>query len=74
MQDRARSTVVLSNLGLWVLPRIFDDPVPVYTLFGSDSETSTASMEAAAKEPSGTLAQLCPASVVFQTPPPVDPM
>jgi hypothetical protein len=31
-------------------------------------------MEAASKKPSDTLSQLCPASVVFHTPPPVGPM
>jgi hypothetical protein len=55
------------------LLRIVEEPVPAYTTFGSDSETSTAPSEAAAKKPSDTLTQICPASVVFQTPPPVDP-
>ena len=31
-------------------------------------------MDATAKNPSETLAQVCPASVVFHTPPPVDPI
>jgi hypothetical protein len=41
---------------------------------GSDSETSIAPMEPAPICPSVTLSQLWPASTVFQTPPPVEPM
>ena len=55
------------------LLRIFDEPVPAYTMSGFDSETSTAPMEATGRKPSETFTQECPASVVFQTLPPVEP-
>ena len=41
---------------------------------GFDSETPMAPIDAVAKKPSDTLSQVWPASVVFQTPPPVEPM
>src|SRR3990172_454086 len=56
------------------LLRILDEPVPAYTTFGSESATSIAPIEPTGSWPSETLTQLCPASVVFQMPPPVDPM
>jgi hypothetical protein len=56
------------------LLRIFDDPVPAQTTLGSLSATSTAPIEATEKKPSETLVHEWPASVVFQTPPPVEPI
>jgi hypothetical protein len=41
---------------------------------GSDSATAMAPTEAAAKCSSEMFFQLTPASVVFHTPPPVEPM
>jgi DICT domain-containing protein len=55
------------------LLRILDEPVPAYTTFGSETETSMAPMEPTAIWPSDTLTQLWPASVVFQMPPPAEP-
>ena len=56
------------------LLRIFDEPVPAQTIFGSLSATSTAPIDATAKNPSETFRHEWPASVVFHTPPPVDPI
>src|ERR1044072_3006501 len=50
------------------------DPVPTYTMFGSDSATRMAPIDGVRKKPSETFCQLSPALVVFQTPPPPPPM
>ena len=55
-------------------PRIECSPIPMYTTFGSDSETATAPTEEVATNPSVTGFQLMPASEVFHTPPPAVPM
>ncbi len=48
--------------------------MPTYTTFGWLCETATAPTDPVWKNPSDTLCQLIPASSVFQTPPPVEPM
>ena len=57
-----------------ILLRIFDDPVPAHTMFGSLSATSTAPIDAAEKNPSEMFCHEWPASFVFHTPPPVEPI
>ena len=55
------------------LPRIGDSPIPAQTTFGSESATASAPTEPVLKSLSETAAQVAPASVDFQTPPPVPP-
>ena len=50
------------------------DPVPTYTIFSSEGATAIAPIDPTVICPSETLFHEFPASVVFQTPPPVVPM
>ena len=54
------------------LPRTVISPPPTYTTLGSDGATATAPIEPP-KVPSLMFFQLSPPSVVFHTPPPVEP-
>ena len=54
-------------------PRTACSPIPTYTTLGSDSDTAIAPTDPVLKNPSDTLRHVVPASVVFQTPPPVPP-
>src|ERR1041384_367064 len=56
-----------------MLPRMHDSPIPMNTMFGSDSATATAPTEALLICPSVTDVHVSPPSVVFQRPPPVAP-
>src|SRR5579883_2782685 len=56
------------------LLRIFDDPVPAYTTSGFDCDTSIAPIDPSGRYASVTFTHVCPASVVFHTPPPVEPI
>src|SRR6478672_9140474 len=56
-----------------MLPRMQASPIPMYTTSGFDSETATAPTDALLTLPSVTGVQLCPPSVVFQSPPPTAP-
>src|SRR6185436_20878009 len=56
-----------------MLPRMQDSPIPIQTTLGFASDTATAPTEELVIWPSVTGAQLLPASVVFQSPPPTAP-
>ena len=56
-----------------MLPRMQFSPMPMNTMSGFDSDTATAPTEELLICPSVTGAQLLPASVVFQRPPPTAP-
>jgi hypothetical protein len=56
-----------------MLPRMQLSPVPMKTTSGLDSETATAPTDELVICPSVTGAQVSPASMVFQSPPPVAP-
>src|SRR5437588_6980222 len=55
------------------LPRIQLSPMPTYRTLGSAAAQAMAPTEARWKKPSDTFCQYTPPSVVFQTPPPVEP-
>ena len=57
-----------------ILLRIFDEPVPAYTIFGLVSATSTAPTGPTEIWPSVIGSHVWPASTVFHTPPPTVPM
>src|SRR5205823_2937498 len=56
-----------------MLPRMHDSPVPTKTMSGVDSETATAPTDELVIWPSVAGAQVCPLSIVFQSPPPAAP-
>src|SRR6185436_15751334 len=56
-----------------MLPRMHDSPMPMNSTSGEDSDTATAPTDELLIRPSVTGAHRAPASVVFQSPPPVAP-
>src|ERR1044072_6462936 len=55
------------------LVRILDDPVPTDTMLGCESAPSPVPIEPSGMNASETFINVAPASIVFQTPPPVEP-
>ena len=53
--------------------RVHASPIAAYTTLGSLGATASEPTEARAKKPSETFSQKRPPSLVFQTPPPVEP-